>query len=257
MNGSITLLLLVKTPNNKMWTGCLVFVNIGTSFRDRARQWLFCEFTIWFWHKFISSEKNQNMFGQRVCLSLLKSFTARSSLLFFMACDKKWSFFILYEKYGMFSCTTCLIRNSDTPMILAMDLIDLLRSWSMRDWISAKKFENSFLIGTNRVRLLSCCTFVITVEFIHLFPNSFLYPQIGTKTLKSFILRLQSSIPRTAWHFQIEWIWCCIPHRQCPTDPNLLHSRQNSKQTKCMRKISNLRTIYPLHPVYISRWRLG
>ena len=59
-------------------------------------------------------------------LSLLKSFTAQSFLYSFMACDKNWPFCILYEKYQISSYTTCLIRNSDTPMSLAMDLIDLL-----------------------------------------------------------------------------------------------------------------------------------
>ena len=45
--------------------------------------------------------------------------------LYFMTCDKNWPFLILYKKYRMSSCTTCLIRNSNTPMSLAMDLIDL------------------------------------------------------------------------------------------------------------------------------------
>ena len=36
------------------------------------------------------------------------------------------------------------------------------------------------------------------------------------------------------------WIasWCSFLHRQCPTDSNLLHSRQNLKEIKCVCKIS-------------------
>ena len=42
---------------------------------------------IWAWQKFFSSKKKQSMFSWRGFLSLLKSFTARSSHLSFMACD--------------------------------------------------------------------------------------------------------------------------------------------------------------------------
>ena len=36
-----------------------------------------------------------------------------------------WPFLILYVKYWMSSCTTCLIRNSDIPMSLVINLSDL------------------------------------------------------------------------------------------------------------------------------------
>ena len=55
---------------------------------------------------------------------------------FFLACDKNWPFLISYKKYWMSSCTTCLIRNSDIPMSLVIDLIGLLGSLSVIAWIS-------------------------------------------------------------------------------------------------------------------------
>ena len=66
MNGAITSPLLVTIPNLIMWTKCLVFMNRGTSRRDRTSQRLFYEFTTWSWQKFFSSEKNQNI--RLVCM---------------------------------------------------------------------------------------------------------------------------------------------------------------------------------------------
>ena len=66
-------------------TECFVFINIDTSFEDRASQWLFYEFLIWSWPKFFSSEKNQNMFSWKGCLNLFKSFSGRFFFLPFLA----------------------------------------------------------------------------------------------------------------------------------------------------------------------------
>ena len=73
-------------------------------------------------------ENKQSIFDWIWCLSLLKNFTVRSILLSFIDCDKNCPFLILYAKYQMSSCTTCLIRNADTPLSLAMDLIYFLIS---------------------------------------------------------------------------------------------------------------------------------
>ena len=88
MNGSIKSPLLVTTTNTMMWTGYFVFITISTFCRNRTKQWLFFEFTIWSWQKFFSSEKNQSIFDWRGCLSLFESFVVQSFLLSFMACNK-------------------------------------------------------------------------------------------------------------------------------------------------------------------------
>ena len=60
-------------------------------------------------------EENQNMFDYRGCLSLFKSFTGCYFLCPSCLVIKKCPFLILYEKYWISSCTTCLIRKFDTP----------------------------------------------------------------------------------------------------------------------------------------------
>ena len=71
-------------------------------------------------------------------------FWSKAFLFTMMAWDKNWVILILYEKYWMSSCTTCLIRNSNIPMSLAMDLINLLRSLSVMDWSSTTNSEILF-----------------------------------------------------------------------------------------------------------------
>ena len=124
MNAGIMLPSLVIASNTIIWTRHLVFINISTSCGDRTSQPLF-----WSWQEFFSSKKTQSIFDWRRCLSLLKSFAA--FLLSSMACNKDWAFLILYEKYWMSSCSTSLIRNSDTSMSLPIDLLDLLGSLSI------------------------------------------------------------------------------------------------------------------------------
>ena len=63
-----------------------------------------------------------------------------------MAYDKNWLFLILYEKYQKSSCTTCLIRSSDTPMDLAMNLTDFPRLLSIMVGISPTNSEILFLL---------------------------------------------------------------------------------------------------------------
>ena len=47
----------------------------------------------------------------------------------------------------------------------------------------------------------------------------------------------------TACHFlELILLWYCFPHRQCQYNSSLLHSRQNLKQSPCMKLI-----IYPSH----------
>ena len=55
-----------------------------------------------------------------------------------MACVKHCPFPILFEKYRMSSCTTCQMRSSDISMSLTMNLIDVLKLWSIMVRISSK-----------------------------------------------------------------------------------------------------------------------
>ena len=121
------------------------------------------------------------MFSRRECLSLFKSFAAQSFLLSFMPCDKNWLFLILYEKYWMSSCTTGWIRNSDTHKVpgYGPDWLDGIVVNHGQD--STNKPGSSFLIGTIRVRLLSCSTFVIIIGIIQ-FWNFLHCSKIDTQT---------------------------------------------------------------------------
>ena len=114
-----------------MWNG--VFINISTSCGGRVSWRLFCEFTIWFRQKIFSSEKNQNMLiiGGDAWISS-KASCSLSPV------TKIVPFLFLCEKNRMSSCITCLIRDSDSPMSLFMDLIDSLGSISIIAWISPK-----------------------------------------------------------------------------------------------------------------------
>ena len=73
--------------------------------------------------------------------SLLRDLTS-----FFQACDKNWLFFIFYGKYQMSSCTTCLIRNSDIPIFLSMNLNNLLVSLSIMAKILSTYLRTLFLL---------------------------------------------------------------------------------------------------------------
>ena len=84
-----------------------------------------------------------------------------SFLTFFIICDKNWLFLILYEKSRMSSCTSCLIRNSDTLISLAMNPVWLSEIVVNHDLDLRNKFGSSFLNRTIRERLRSVRTVVI------------------------------------------------------------------------------------------------
>ena len=83
-----------------------------------------------------------------------ESMKTTNDILSFMAYDKNWPVFILCEKYQMSSCTICLIGNSDTPMSLAMDPIDLLGLLSIMVSISPINLWILFLSEGSEGRLL-------------------------------------------------------------------------------------------------------
>ena len=167
-----------------------------------------------------------------------------------MVCDKTWPFLILDEKYYITSYTTCLIRNADTPMSLAMHLIDLLRSLSITAWISRTN------TGVFSYQLSSCRTFVITNGLFQLFLNSLLCPQIDTQTLGNLCI---GAFPREclvsrAFCFQIFGGMNCFMV--------FLSAQKTKAESKRMRKMNNSkwqqfthRTLYIHKPKqWIKSW---
>ena len=127
------------------------------------------------------------MFGRRRYLCSFKNFAVRSFLLSFMAEDKNQPLLIMYEKYQISPCTTCLIRNSGTPIFSVIDLIGSLSIMSFNSHTNT----GFFIITTIEARLLSCRVVIITIGFIQLF--------ILTSTLKHseiFVLELPTRKPR-------------------------------------------------------------
>ena len=93
--------------------------------------WLILAENFFIWEK-------SNMSEWRISFSLFKSFAARSFLFSFRACDENCPFLILNDNLRMSSCTTCPMKNTDIPpphTFLSMDLIDLLGSLTIMDWV--------------------------------------------------------------------------------------------------------------------------
>ena len=111
-----------------------------------------------------------------VCWKALQHF-----LLSFMACDKNWLFLIFYEKCQMSSCTSCLIRHSDTSISLTMDLIDLLGLLSIIACILFTNLGSSFLSKQSNASWI-----------FQLFESSALSSGWHSNTLKSSHLGFQS-----------------------------------------------------------------
>ena len=92
------------------------------------------------WQNFFSSEKKQSMFGWMEYLSLFKSFSAFPcsswpviKIVLFSSC---------IIKYWITSCTTYLIRNSDTSMSRIISSDWLARIVVNDDLDLTKKFES-------------------------------------------------------------------------------------------------------------------
>ena len=190
-----------------LWCGlCLVF---------RASERFFCEFTIWSWQKFFWSEKNQNVFGSREWLSLLKVFSS-------------WTSWPVIKSIPFSSCmwkNKCLhvqlIRNSYTYMSLVMYLIDLLGSlyiivlfwptilgilfsseqseWEFRDALrsqSSLDSSSSFRILRTIFRL----TYKLCKSFVMELPNECLAIQHAvSKLLEEWITSCGCFPPMTIW----------------------------------------------------------
>ena len=159
---------------------------------------------------------------------MFKSFAAWS-FVSYMACDKNWSFFILYEKYWMSSCTTCLMRNSDILISLAMALINLLRSLSIMAWISPRNPGVLFLSEWSE------CDFQAAVSCNHyppLFESSALFSDWLPNAVKSLYWSIWCECQpeqHGGSKFLKQWIvsWYCFPY----SHQLWLHRRQNLKKS--------------------------
>ena len=95
---------------------------------------------------------------------------------------------------------TCLIRNSDFLLSLAMKLIDLLRSFQF--WPrSDQQIQSSFLIRRIIVRLLRCYICVIIILFIQLISN-FLHRH---RVEASVVNAQQYSMPFPNFWMSVSW----------------------------------------------------
>ena len=155
------------------------------------------------------SEEKQRIFGWKGYLSLFKDFAAWSFFLSFMVCDKIVFFLNLIWKYGITSWTTCLIRNSDTPMLLVVDLTDLLVSLSI-----IVRSHQKIRIRTIRARFSSRRSFGLT-----------------PKQCKFFVeeLRAWTVTPQRAVFKFLEKIISPLnfcPYRQRPIYSSLLSNRK-------------------------------
>ena len=113
---------------------------------------------------------------------------------------KNCPFLILYGKYDMSSCTTFLIRNSDTP--ISLSIIDLI-FWDhchLRLGSHKRNREFFFFFSERSMWRLSCRIFVITMGLIQPSCCSFqcecqAVQQEDSKNLDGLIAS-----------------WCCFPH---------------------------------------------
>ena len=179
------------TPNTIIYTGCLVFIIISTYCGDRASQRLFCEFTIRSWPKFFLAEENQIMFDRRGYLSFFKNFAAQYFFLPFMACDKHWSFLIWYVKYRMSSCTTCLIKKSQTLPCLCLWI--WLNSWDQfQSWPRFHQQIREFF-SSNDQNEASKLPYLCNHQWTH--PTLFESFALTSKCSEIFVLEITSWMP--------------------------------------------------------------
>ena len=123
----------------------------------------------------------------------------------------------------------CLIRNSNTLISLALDLLRLLSTIA---WFSPTNSWSFFLLEQSEV---------LGLPYLHnhhwtlltVFDSSDWCPH----SLKSWYWCIWCEchlVEHTVSNFLEKWIasWCCFPHRQCPTHTCLLQSRQNLLKKK-------------------------
>ena len=133
------------------------------------------------------------------------------------------------------ACTSCLIRNSNTPISLAMDLIDLLGSLSIIARISPTNSRVLFLLERLKWNFRSA------VPSTDLWTHSTLFQLFALSSdwhanCYIFVLELPAWMPivkHVVSEFLLEWIssWRYFSY----TDFSLQHSRKNLKQSSCTK----------------------
>ena len=106
---------------------------------------------------------------------------------------------IWYEKLQIPSCTTCLIRNSDIPISLAIDLIDFLGWWTISARISPIKPGVVFLV-TKISEASQLPASIITSGHIQLFSKL-----LRDKHFRVLILELEVNIKEYIMSFPNLW----------------------------------------------------
>ena len=197
------------------------------------------------------------MFNWRGCLNLFKSFAAQSFYLAFMACDKNWPFLILYEKYRMSSCTICLIKDSDTPMSHAIELLWLVRIVINSILLSQQQIQVFFSYHNDQSETVELPyqrnhhkTHHTLFESTALFSDW--YPNISKFSYWSFSADWPA-FQRAVSKFLEEYIasWCCFPHRRCPTTVCCTKRMDQINNLKCRQFTHHIRYIYIYSPIHV------
>ena len=126
--------------------------------------------------------KTQNMFCWRKCLSFIKTIAGLSFLLTFMACDKKSvNFHLVWETMNNIMNLLLNMKHTISHALgYGPDANGIFVDHSLNLSI---EFEYYFLFKTIGVRLLSCCTFLISFG-LDVFSNPLHYAQIDMKPVK-------------------------------------------------------------------------
>ena len=172
MYGGITSPSLITTSKTIIWTGCLVFINIGTSCGNSASRRLFCEFTIW------SRQKCPRPERARTCSVGGDAWICAIALQCFLFSSPSWP---LIKKIGPFS--SCM-RNTGYGFMHDQPDKKLRPSHihsNGLDWLAGiivhhaldpiNKFGSSFLIRTIDVRLTISPTFEFNLGLIAVAPR--------------------------------------------------------------------------------------
>ena len=254
MNGGIKSPSLVKTSNTMRSTGCFITISIYFVETEQSSR---C---------FVSSPPNH--YGSISYLRKTSEFSVwrggRFCLKTFQRNLFSWSplqainifpFNSVWEILKDFTPSS-LIRKSDTPITPVIYLTDWLGSCSIMALIKRSNSGVTILEKKNRVRLLSCCTFIIAVGLNHVFSILYTVLRMTPKHSEIFVLAPPRRKPlNTAGRFNVleEWIESCFfPHNQYSSEARLLLSGQNLNQTKWMYEINNLNCDnLPSHPIYI------
>ena len=141
----------------------------------------------------------------------------------------------LDEKYRVSSCTICLIRNSDTPISLAMVLINLLGSLPTIAWISQK--NSGVIFFQNNQREISKLLYFYYQHWTHqtVFESSNWHPNIEIFELAPQAWTQRNAVCRS------KFLSCIMVLFSSQTVTQLTLLCCTVDKIYCMREISNLK----------------